>query len=484
MKVLACRAIWRVTPEDRELAKNQICSKRLMLDELLAKIAGVQFFFSCITMMRSNSKRARCGEEKGKEAEIYPGVAYFIAYRQNDLCDENAIFATLHNADMEPMITKIHASSAAATLLQVLKDHANTCVQNLVNASNTYCLARAMDELSEDEDVPESGRLYSTKPCRIVVVNTVEFLIGMTNAYERLQSDGLVADMTTLSNPNPHTLVTNASDLTKTFRDIQTAMQLCNHGLYQGNVYSRPNLASFTYAHMMDVESYLHHVMSNDSLRERVLKHFTVLSKTLAHKDCTIIPQLQFDNDIIEVLGGKVFQISSRSFVPCPIRPESIGKISPRSFAEYDSTTVPDAGYFEHAIINSFPDQVERINFLNKFYQCLVAGKTPLKVRKLVVAGPRDSGKTSWSAIFHRVIPAQYIATITKERQFSAAMMNEFTQLVFIDEWSTSSMDSELAKTILQGGWMKTSVKHQQPRCFFSTCPFYITANEVPDFGG
>ena len=45
-------------------------------------------------------------------------------------------------------------------------------------------------------------------------------------------------------------------------------------------------------------------------------------------------------------------------------------------------------------------------------------------------------------------------------------------------------MDSELAKTILQGGWMKTSVKHQQPRCFFSTCPFYITANEVPDFGG
>ena len=217
MKILVCRAIWCVTPEDRELARNQICSKRLILDELLVKIAGVQFFFSCITMMRSNSKRARCGEGRGKEAEIYPGVAYFIAYRQNDLCDENAIFTTLHNAHMEPTITKIHASSAAATLLQVLKDHANTCVQNLVNASNTYCFARAMDELSEDKDVLESGRLYSTKPCRIVVVNTVEFLIGMTNAYERLQSDGLVADMTTLRNPNPHTLVTNASDLSKTF---------------------------------------------------------------------------------------------------------------------------------------------------------------------------------------------------------------------------------------------------------------------------
>ena len=88
-------------------------------------------------MMRSNSKRAQGGDGKPKEAEVYPGVAYFIAYRPNDLCDENAIFAMLHNADMEPTITKIHASIAAATLLQALKDHANTYVQNLVNASNT-----------------------------------------------------------------------------------------------------------------------------------------------------------------------------------------------------------------------------------------------------------------------------------------------------------------------------------------------------------
>ena len=150
-------------------------------------------------MMQSNSKRAQCGEEKPKDGEIYPGVAYFIAYRRNDLCNENSIFATLHNADMEPTITKIHASTAAATLFQPLKDDANSCVQNLVNVSNTYCLTRAMDELCEEEDVPEGRRLYPTKPCRIVVANTAEFLIGMTNAYERLQSDGLVADITTLT---------------------------------------------------------------------------------------------------------------------------------------------------------------------------------------------------------------------------------------------------------------------------------------------
>ncbi len=54
-------------------------------------------------------------------------------------------------------------------------------------------------------------------------------------------------------------------------------------------------------------------------------------------------------------------------------------------------------------------------------------------------------------------------------------MINETTQIVMVDEWCASRMESDLAKTLLQGGWMTTAVKHQQPRCFFNTCPFYIT---------
>ena len=34
-----------------------------------------------------------------------------------------------------------------------------------------------------------------------------------------------------------------------------------------------------------------------------------------------------------------------------------------------------------------------------------------------------------------------------------------------------------------QRPWITTAVKHQQPRSFFNNCPFYITTNEVPDFG-
>ena len=74
------------------------------------------------------------------------------------------------------------------------------------------------------------------------------------------------------------------------------------------------------------------------------------------------------------------------------------------------------------------------MNFLNKFYQCLMAGRMPHKCPKLVVAGPKDSGKTTWLSVLTGVISPRYIATVTKEKQFSMQMISEDTQLVFIDE--------------------------------------------------
>ena len=106
----------------------------------------------------------------------------------------------------------------------------------------------------------------------------------------------------------------------------------------------------------------------------------------------------------------------------------------------------------------------------------------PQKVRKLV-AGPKDSGKTSWASIFHRIVPPGYIASITNEQQFSASMITNDTQLVFVDEWSENTLQSDLAKTILQGAWMVIAVKHGPAKCIMNNSPYYITTNHVPDFG-
>ena len=96
---------------------------------------------------------------------------------------------------------------------------------------------------------------------------------------------------------------------------------------------------------------------------------------------------------------------------------------------------------------------------------------------------PDVSGKTSWANIFHRVVPAESIATITSARQFSVAMLTDDTQLVIVDKWSANIVDSSLAKAILQGGWMVTAVKHGKSRRVIDCSPYYITTNDVLNFG-
>ena len=179
----------------------------------------------------------------------------------------------------------------------------------------------------------------------------------------------------------------------------------------------------------MDVSSYLHKLLTNECLQDGVIKHFQIIEKLLSHPACEIVEQLKFYLNLIEVSNGLFFSIQNRRFMPCPIEDDLL-----RSFVEYNCSTPPDPGHFRAGILNSFQDPVVRVNFLNKFYQCLMASKMPQKVRKLVVAGPRDSGKTLWANVFHRVVPAEAIASITSECQFSAAMLADHTKLVNIDE--------------------------------------------------
>ena len=260
-------------------------------------------------------------------------------------------------------------------------------------------------------------------------------------------------------------------------------MLLCNHGLNQGCIYAKPEGARITFTKMMDVDSYLNKLLSSDAVREYVVRHFHRLSKVLSHPACEIIPQIKFDLDLIEVSNDYCFRISTRQFERSVPPADGLAIVSPRAYLPYNPSTQPQPGFFRDGVLNCFPRNEIRVNFLNKYYQCLVACRMPQKVRKLVVAGPKDSGKTSWASVFHRIIPPSNIASITSERHFSAAMLKEDTQLIILDDWSADTIGSDLAKTILQGGWLVTAVKHQSPRCLRNNSPFFITTNAVPKFG-
>ena len=152
-------------------------------------------------------------------------------------------------------------------------------------------------------------------------------------------------------------------------------------------------------------------------------------------------------------------------------------------FVPFDPVAPPQPKYFKDAIMNSFPEDEIRANFLNKFYDCLLAGRMPHKVRKLVVYGPKDSGKTSWFQVFLGIIPIQYVALITQEKQFSTSMIKQDTQIVFLDEWSENSLQSDMAKVVLHGGYMPKSTKHKDATFVSNNSPYYITTNSLPSFG-
>ena len=152
-------------------------------------------------------------------------------------------------------------------------------------------------------------------------------------------------------------------------------------------------------------------------------------------------------------------------------------------FVPFGAGATPQPKYFKDAIMNSFPEDEIRANFLNKFYQCLLAGRTPRKVRKLVVYGPKDSGKTSWFQVFLGIIPIQYAASITQEKQFSTSMIKQDTQIVFMEEWPENSLQTNMAKVVLQGGYMPKSTKHKDETFVLNNSPYYITTNSLPSVG-
>ena len=196
-----------------------------------------------------------------------------------------------------------------------------------------------------------------------------------------------------------------------------------------------------------------------------------------------MIAQLQFDYDIIECCDAKYFKLSSRQFIPCPYVEADKGKLSPRTFQDFHVKHPGDGGFFASSVENSFPELEQRVEFLNKFYQCLLFAQLPHKCRKLVVVGEKDSGKTSWARIFFGIMGPNKIAVLTKEKSFGSSMIEDDTQLLYIDEWSDDTMPADTAKTLLQGGFFAQAIKHQSARLQNNQAGVYITCNLLPNFG-
>ena len=165
-----------------------------------------------------------------------------------------------------------------------------------------------------------------------------------------------------------------------------------------------------------------------------------------------MIEQLRFRKDFIEINNGRMLKLSSRQFVRIPHSQFVEGKIVPRCYVDYDLTRRSgDGGYFATSIVNSFPDILDQVNFVNKLYQCFLFGQLPHKATKLVVVGEANSGKSSWAKIFFGILNHSKIASVSKEKTFGLSQIDEDTEFIFIDEWSDDTLSADNAKMLFQG---------------------------------
>ena len=109
-------------------------------------------------------------------------------------------------------------------------------------------------------------------------------------------------------------------------------------------------------------------------------------------------------------------------------------------------------GYFSQSITNSLPEVPKYVEFLNKFHQCILYGQLLHKAKKLAVCGSNNSGNVLWERTFFGLMNRLKIVSVMKEKTFDLSMVDEDTDLIFIDEWSENTLDISKVKTLFQGG--------------------------------
>ena len=183
--------------------------------------------------------------------------------------------------------------------------------------------------------VPDNKNCRFLYPCRPVIVNAFDYGEILEKASDNLKRDGLRFFCETISSDADGQVPVPLSDqasseimdiinkINYVMANFENLQILCN-----GLVYAKPKLAEYPFVQMMDTETYLLKLMGSSALREGIIKHLNTLNRLMSNPSCELFPQLRLDLDLIEVSGGKFFQISKRKFIDCPFEAKEFGKVS------------------------------------------------------------------------------------------------------------------------------------------------------------
>ena len=264
--------------------------------------------------------------------------------------------------------------------------------------------------------------------------------------------------------------------------DIKRAMARLGYALHNGEMFKEVKNSETTYQHCCSVKKFLSLLGSNNQFKDTIIKHLNKLVEILGDKECEFTKQLRINYDLIEVNGGWCFSISQRKFVLHPIKKTEIGRESPRAYLDYEVTKTQDPGYFKRILQNSL-NKEEMAHFCEYYIRLLNCGTKQHKERVMCLVGEPNSGKTSLFTPITRFIPARYIAMISKQKTFNKSLVDENTQIIFLDEAYAKLMDPDDWKILTQGGLTAHDRKYKTSSLAVIRCPMFLTCQTDMDFG-
>ena len=264
--------------------------------------------------------------------------------------------------------------------------------------------------------------------------------------------------------------------------DIGIAMKKLGYALYGGKVYKKCDKAKYTYSYKCKVEAYVNGLAANELFNARLLKDMKRVIEILANPFCEVIRPLRVDYNLIEVNDGRCWSIKERRFLDNAIKDKDIGHVTPRAFSTYDAMKEVEPKYFKEILENSL-QEAEISTSCEDFLKLLNHNQKRHKDRVPCLIGAANSAKTSLFQPLLGLIHHSHIATISKQRVFNKAMINRFTELIFIDEGSPSTLDIDDWKILTQGGYTTCDVKYKTAKSFINRCLVLLTAQQQLEFG-
>ena len=353
-------------------------------------------------------------------------------------------------------------------LFKVLKDHRNPFMEELVNSSHQYCFRDEVQSFVGDADSVDLDECGTEKVVRVWLVDP-SFHSNLSSALRKLQDAKLVIDQfgfqidgTGIQREN-ETVEEQArlSDkLTVLVNDIGIAMKRLGYALYGGKVYKKRDKAKYTYSYKCEVEAFVNSLAANELFKARLLKDMKKVIDILANPHCEVIRPLCVDYNLIEVNEGQCWSIKERRFLETAIEDKDIGHVTPRAFSPYDPAKEPEPKYFKEILENSLPEADIEM-FCEDFLRLLMHNQKRHKDKVPCLVGAANSGKTSLFQPILGLVHHSNVATITKQRVFNKAMINRFTELIFVDEASPSTLDIDGWKILTQGGYTACDIKYQ-----------------------